>query len=126
MWQRLREEHGDTAVSFVGLFPLFLAVMLFLVQVGMYYQATMVAQAAADAGFHAARVAEGSASDGYAAAQQVIAQHGQTLQGASVQIAGGGTQMTVTVQGTSQTLIGDWSVPAVQKVVSGPTERVVQ
>ena len=34
--------------------------------------------------------------------------------------------MTVTVQGTSQTLIGDWSVPAVQKVVSGPTERVVQ
>ena len=125
MWKRLREERGDTAVSFVGLFPLFLAVMLFLVQVGMYYQATMVAQAAADAGFHAARVAEGSAADGYAAGDL----HGRPLQGLPMlgdHLLGGGTQMTVTVQGTSQTLIGDWSVPAVQKVVSGPTERVVQ
>ncbi|MEO4039937.1 TadE/TadG family type IV pilus assembly protein [Micrococcus luteus] len=125
MWQRLREERGDSAIPFVTLFPLFLALMFFLVQVGMYYQAQMVAQAAADAGFHAARVADGSAAEGQAAAYQVISQHGSTLRGASVQIGGGGTQMTVTVQGTSQNLVGDWSVPPVKKAVSGPTERVV-
>lgn len=125
MRARIRDERGDTSVAFVSLFPLFLAVVLFLVQVGMYYQASLVAQAAADAGFHAARVAEGSVGEGQAAAAQVIGQHGPTLQGASVQIAGGGTQMNVTVTGQSQTLVGQWSVPAISKTVSGPVERVV-
>ncbi len=126
MWSRIRDERGDSTVTFASLFPLFLAMMLFLVQVGMYYQAAMVAQSAADAGLHAARVADANPGQGHAAAEQVIGQHGNALQGASVQVSNLGGRIQVTVTGQSPTLIGQWSVPDVEKTVMGPVERVVR
>lgn len=125
MWHRIRDERGDSSVTFVALFPLFVASLLFLLQVGMYYQATMVAQSAADAGLHAARMADADAGRGHSAAQQIIAQHGSTLQGSTVQVSAGAQQITVTVTGRSQSLVGQWAVPPVSKTVTGPTERVM-
>ena len=125
MMRRLSDERGSGAVGFALAFPLFLAVVFLLIQAGMYYQAATVAQSAAQAGYHAARMADADASKASSAAGQIIAQHGGTLRGAQVSVAEGPGEITVTVTGTSQSLVGDWVMPDVEKTVAGPMERVV-
>lgn len=125
MLRRWRDERGASSVGFALAFPLFLALAFLLVQAGMYYQAATVAQSAAQTGYHAARMADADTSKASAAAGQIIAQHGGTLRGAQVSVSEGPGEITVTVTGTSQSLVGDWIMPDVEKTVAGPLERVV-
>ena len=125
MLKQWRDERGAGSVGFVLAFPLFLGLVFLLVQAGMYYQAATVAQSAAQAGYHAARMADADSSKASSAAGQIIAQHPGTLRGAQVSVTEGPGEITVTVTGTSQSLVGDWVMPEVEKTVAGPLERVV-
>lgn len=119
----LRDERGELP-AFMVLFPLCLTILFGLVQAGLYYQGAVVAQSAAQAGLEAARVSEAGEAEGWSAAQQVISQHPGSLQGATVQINGGGDEFTVTVRGSTDSIAGDWVPTEVEKSVSGPIERV--
>lgn len=123
--RRWIDERGSSGISFLSLFPLFIALIFLLVQAGMYYQATSVAQSAAQAGYHAARLADADTSKASSAAHQILAQHPGALRDASVAVSQSPGGLTVTVSGSSQSLVGQWIMPAVSKSVNGPLERVV-
>ncbi|HAJ9499871.1 hypothetical protein KM868_09995 [Micrococcus luteus] len=125
--QRLREnEAGASSIASALITPVALLLVLAVPQAGAYYQASTVAQAAANAAYSASRLMEGSAAEGRQAAQQVLAQHEGSLRGAEVSISASGDRMTVTVSGTAPTFTGEWLSPPVTRSITGPVEKVVR
>ena len=125
--QRLREnEAGASSIASALITPVALLLVLAVPQAGAYYQASTVAQAAANAAYSASRLMEGSAAEGRQAAQQVLAQHEGSLRGAEVSISASGDRMTVTVSGTAPTFTGEWLSPSVTRSITGPVEKVVR
>ena len=96
-----RNETGSSNIASLLIVPVALLLVFLVPQAGAYYQASTVAQSAANAAYATSRVMGGSSAEGQAAAQQVISQHSGTLQGASVNISTTGERMTVTVTGTA-------------------------
>lgn len=121
-----RDETGQSNVASLLITPIALLLVLAVPQAGAYYQASTVAQSAANAAYSATRVRDGSTAEGRAAAQQVIDQHSGTLQNATVNISTSGERMTVTVSGKAPSMTGPWLNPEVSRSVVGPVERVVR
>lgn len=118
-------ERGSAPVEFVLIIPVVLLIFFGIIQGSLWYQAQNVAHAAAAAAYNDARVSNGSAGSGQAAGSQVIANHGGSLNGASVSVSRTANQVSVTVTGSAPTIVPGWGGPSVTQTVSGPTERWV-
>jgi hypothetical protein len=101
---------------------LLLLLIMGVVQFALFEHATEVADAVAQQGLAVGRLQGETAAGGITEARQVLAQlGGSLLTDSNVQATRTGTEMTVTVTGRVESVIGIWSLP-VRGVASGPTE----
>ena len=70
---------GGATVELVLVVPVLVFMIMIVIQLGLYWHATHVAQAAAAEGVRAARVVDGTAAAGQARAQQFVAVAAPTL-----------------------------------------------
>lgn len=118
-----RNEQGQASIQNLYVLPLFLAIIFFLVQVGMSYNANNVARSAAEAAYNAARVDGGSTADGNEAARLALGGYGSTFSPSGISVNKGGTEVRVTITGHAPSLVPLWEGPKVHQEVSGPVER---
>jgi hypothetical protein len=109
----------------VILLPVVFLVMFLGVQAALYYHARTVAIAAAQLGARAAGAETGTTSMGIAAASSFVAASGgaDVLESASVSGSRSATAATVTVTGTSLSVIPGWS-PTIRQSATVPVERL--
>jgi Flp pilus assembly protein TadG len=120
-------ERGSSSIQMVILMPALFAVMFLGVQGALYYHARTVAIAAAQEGARAAGAENGTPGDGVSAASSFVADAGgnDVLPGAHVSGGRSATTATVSVTGTSLSVIPGWS-PAVTQSASVPVERITR
>jgi Flp pilus assembly protein TadG len=111
-------------VEAVLVLPVFFLLFFGFVQGVMFYMGNNVAQGAANAAYEAARADNGTIASGTSAGHRFLAEH-TGLDHANVTVTRSATQVTVTVRGTSRTLVPLLEPPAITQGVSGPTERWV-
>jgi Flp pilus assembly protein TadG len=70
---RARDERGDETIEAVLVTPVLLLLIMVIIQFGLWYHASHVAEAAAQQGASAARVEAARAHDGRVSAQQFMA-----------------------------------------------------
>ena len=70
---RARDERGDETIEAVLVTPVLLLLIMVIIQFGLWYHASHVAEAAAQQGASAARVEAARADDGRVSAQQFMA-----------------------------------------------------
>ena len=80
-WSRRasRGTAGGATVELVLVVPVLVFMIMIVIQLGLYWHATHVAQAAAAEGVRAARVVDGTAAAGQARAEQFVATAAPTL-----------------------------------------------
>ena len=105
--------------------PMLLVLFLATVQLGAMFYARAVASSAARQGLDAARVTEGTESDGHSAARQFLGQVSAGLQTPTVAVERGTEDVTVTVAADVMSVVPGWQ-PHVTVTVTAPTERVVE
>jgi Flp pilus assembly protein TadG len=121
----LRGDRGAVSVELVLATPLLLLLLLAIVQFALWSHATHIAQAAASQGLAAARVQDGSAAEGSAAAQRVLDQLGRgPLTNSSVDTSGDAAVASVRVTGEASMVIPLLRLPVHAEAV-GPVERFV-
>lgn len=115
-WGRGRDERGSVSIELVIVLPALFAVMFLGMQGALFYHARSVALAAASEGARAAAVEQGRASDGIDAASIFIADAGgdRVILEPSVTGALSATQATITVSGTSLSVVPGWTPRVVQ------------
>lgn len=116
---------GAATADFVLAVPLLFLTILFAIQAGVWFHATHVAQAAATRALDAARVEDGSATDGQAAgAQAISALGGRVLLQPSVVVTRTATQARVQITGRAATVVpgARWTV---RVTAAAPVERFV-
>ncbi len=117
-----RGERGDAAVEAVLVTPVLLFLIMVLIQFGLWYHASHVAEAAAQEGASAARVDAGTADDGRLRAQQFMASAAPALvDGVSVTATRDGDVARVDVNGSVGSL-----VPGLTFHVHGEAESPVE
>src|SRR5215212_11960025 len=121
----MRSERGSTSVQMVILMPVLFSVMFLGLQAALFYHARTVAIAAAQEGARAAGSETGSVSEGIAAASAFVAKAGgaDVIEGTAVSANRSMTTATVTVRGTSLSVIPGWS-PVIAQSASVPVERL--
>lgn len=121
---RLRsDQRGAGTVELVIAAPLLLLLILLIAQFALYLHAMHIAQAAASEALSAARVSGGSEAVGNAEGQRVLTQLGSgPLQGTSVEVQRGPTQVSVTVTGTVIEVI-PFAILTVHAEAVGPVEK---
>lgn len=121
----LRQDRGSTSIELVVLLPVLFSVMFLGMQAALYYHARTVAIAAAQEGARAAGSEQGTSSDGAQAARSFVALAGgdDVLLGVTATGSRTATTATVTVGGTSLSVIPGWS-PTVTQSASVPVERL--
>jgi len=109
----------------VILLPLLFSAMFLGLQAALFYHARTVAIAAAQQGARAASSETGSATEGIAAASAFVARAGgaDVIEGASVSGSRSATTATVTVRGSSLSVIPGWS-PVIGQSATLPVERL--
>ncbi len=127
--RRLRRpagESGAAPLEAVITFPLFVFFVLVTVQVSMWYFAQEIAQAAAEQGARAGSAYQSSAGDGVNTAYSFIDQTGNArLFGGQVTANGSDqNEVTITVSGTSPSVVPFWGGPAVIASVQMPVEKL--
>ncbi|MDP9073352.1 MAG: pilus assembly protein [Actinomycetota bacterium] len=104
-------------------FPVLLLLLMFIIQVALWYHAADLADAAAQDGVRVARVQGASAVDGVNRADQVLDQTGPTiLQQRQVSATRDADVARVEVRGRCLMLVPFMSLP-VHAVAESPTER---
>ena len=123
--QRCAGERGSASMQVVILLPLLFSIMFLGLQAALFYHARTVAIAAAQEGARAAGSETGSAEEGIAAAAAFIAAAGgaDVIEGASVSGSRSAATATVTVRGTSLSVLPGWS-PRVTQSATMPVERL--
>lgn len=122
---RGEDERGSAAVEAIMIVPVVLMIFFGLIQGAVVLQANNVAQAAASTAYNAARLYDASTEDGVNAGNTALTQAGTILSGTNVVVQRTAQTVTVTVTGTSATIIP--GLPAsISRTVTGPTERWVQ
>ena len=123
----VRREGGSSSIQMVILMPALFSIMFLGMQGALYYHARTVAIAAAQEGARAAGGENGTATDGISAASSFVSDAGgeDVLPGAHMTGGRSATTATVTVTGTSLSVIPGWS-PAVSQSASVPVERITQ
>ncbi len=121
-----RGDGGGSALTWLLLVPLVLAVLFFGIQAGENGYARSIAQAAAEAGVRAAISAPGDPSRAEPAAQSfLIANAGSHLRQTSVSVTTDGVSVTVTVSGTPPSVFPGGTGP-LTRTASGPVELLGQ
>ena len=111
-----RDERGSVSIELVILLPALFAVMFLGMQAALFYHARTVAIAAAQEGARAAGGENGQAADGVSAASSFIADAGgdDVLTGTSATANRTATRVTVTIRGSSLSVIPGWNPMVVQ------------
>jgi Flp pilus assembly protein TadG len=99
--------------------------LMVVVQFGVYFHTRAVVTTAAHQGADNARVLNGTAEAGDAAATQFLDQSAGALRDRSVSVDRTATEVTVTISGEVLSLIPFASFP-VEVTISSPVERVVE
>jgi Flp pilus assembly protein TadG len=122
-----RRERGSSSIQMVMLMPALFSIMFLGMQGALYYHARTVAIAAAQEGARAAGSQNGTAAEGVSAASSFVSDAGgrDVLPGAHMTGGRSATIATVTVTGTSLSVIPGWS-PAVSQSASVPVERMTR
>ena len=120
-----RPERGAATLELVVLFPVVLLITFGVIEGALWYHARNVALAAAEEGVRAATSNGASLADGVAEARSFAQEAGAdgVLSGIAVTAGGGDVQVTITVEGSSQSLFPGWSGHLVSQSASGPVER---
>ena len=124
-WRRWRDERGSLTLEASILFPALLALMLVGTQAAMWFQARSVAIGAAADGARAQSLEQAIDGDGQAAALEFVSQAGgeDVLRGVEVSSSRSPTSVSVTVTGSSMSLVPGWD-PSVEQSATVPLERV--
>ena len=122
-----RRERGSSSIQMVMLMPALFSIMFLGMQGALYYHARTVAIAAAQEGARAAGSQNGTAAGGISAASSFVSDAGgrDVLPGAHMTGGRSATIATITVTGTSLSVIPGWS-PAVSQSASVPVERITR
>jgi Flp pilus assembly protein TadG len=120
-----RNQRGSASVELVILLPALFAVMFLGMQAALFYHARSIAIAAAQEGARAAGGENASASDGMSAANAFLTDAGgpDVLRGATAEVDRTATTVTVTIRGSSLSVIPGWS-PTVVQHASVTVERL--
>jgi len=118
---RRHSEAGVTSTEVAVLMPVVIALVLVPFQVGLWWHAKQVADAAAQEAVDAAQVADATENDGMAAASWFLDQAGN-LEDPQVTVTRSVDTVTVEVTGQAPRLLFTWSVTA---VATGPVERFI-
>ena len=123
-WPDQRGERGSVAVQMAVLMPALFAVMFLGLQATLYYHARAVALAAAQEGAREAGSETGTGESGAATATTFLADAGGSDVITSTRVSGSRTPTTatVTVTGTSLSVIPGWHITLTQSA-SRPVER---
>lgn len=113
------------SLELVVVFPVVLLIIFGVIQGALYYHARNVALAAAQEGLRAARAETGTAADGAQGAQQFLADAGGSgvLTGATVTPSRTPTAASVTVTGSSLSVLPGIPGLRVTQTAAGPVER---
>ena len=124
-WARLlgrgRRQRGVAEAAL--LYPFLLLLTFTGLQLGFYFHAAQVAQAAATVAFNGAHGLDASASDGDAAATAFLDSRRGELLAASVDVQLTPTELTVIVTGQAPGIIPGWVWLDVNGTYTGPVER---
>ena len=120
-----RDDRGSASVQLVILMPVMFSIMFLGLQAALMYHARTVAIAAAEEGARAAAAEFGTTSQGIDAAASFVDLSGGADVLEHVSIAGNrsATTATITVSGTSLSVIPGWS-PTIQQSANLPVERI--
>ena len=120
-------ERGSSSIQMVILMPALFSIMFLGMQGALYYHARTVAIAAAQEGARAAGSQNGTAAGGISAASSFVSDAGgkDVLPGAHMTGGRSATTATMTVTGTSLSVIPGWS-PTVSQSAAVPVERITQ
>lgn len=120
-----RPDRGAATLELVVLFPVVLLITFGVIEGALWYHARNVALAAAEEGVRAATGNGATLADGVAEARSFAQEAGAdgVLSGISVSADGGEASVTITVEGSSQSLFPGWSGHQVSQTASGPVER---
>ena len=119
---RTSRDRGAVAAQVVVAIPLLAMLPMLIVQVALWAFAAHAAQAAASQALDTARVVGGSNSSGQAEATQILDQlTSNTLHDPHVTVQRTATTVTVTIMGTSETIVPGFHM-TVHVHASGPIE----
>lgn len=116
-------ERGEATTEMVLAVPVLMLLVFLVIQFGLWYHANHVAEAAAQEGVRAARLADGSAAAGESRAASFMATNARTLVSGTV-VAASRTeeQATIEVTGTLQSIVPGLQLP-VHAEARSPIER---
>lgn len=122
-----RHEGGSVSIQMVVFMPVLFSIMFVGLQAALIYHARTVAIAAAQEGARAAGTENGTAQLGIEQANSFVADAGgrNVLEAASVTGSRSVTTATVTVTGTSLSVIPGWS-PRIVQSAAMPVERITE
>lgn len=115
------DESGDVAATTI-LAGLSMLLVMFVVQMGLYYHARSVMNAAAQDGARAAQVENATEADATAAANQILAGSSNLLVGEAVAVSLSADEVTVSVTADVFSIFPGFDGPLVA-TASGPVER---
>jgi hypothetical protein len=119
---RCRGERGDVT-PMVILTPIAVFLVLWVIQMGLYFHARSVMSAAAQDGTRAAQVENATAGDAVAAANQIMVDSQNLLINETVAVTAGPDTVTVTVTAEINNILPFWGGGEISSTASGPVER---
>lgn len=123
---RRRRERGTASVEMVLLMPLLLLILFSGVQGAVYFHARTLAIAAAQEGARAASRPDATLTDGTSAAAGFLADvAGDSLTRITITGSRSATTATITVRGSSLSLIPGWT-PTMEQTAHLPVERITR
>lgn len=117
-------ERGLQSAEAVVIIPVFLGIVFAIINGAVWMQAGNIAQSAASSAYNAARLYDGTSSDGVLAGEAIANQPGSVLTDVQVTVQRTPNTVTVTITGTAPTLVPGFEAQ-VERTVTGPTERWV-
>lgn len=119
-------DRGSVSVELAIVFPVLLAVITAVVQYGLWFHARSLAVAAAQEGVSVARTYTATPGTGADRALTFIADHGgdTLLEPVAVATLSGPGHVSVTVSGTTLSLLPGVTGPPVTATASAPVERL--
>ncbi|MGB8020330.1 MAG: TadE family protein [Candidatus Nanopelagicales bacterium] len=122
---RLAGERGSASLELAVVFPVVMALILLIVQAGIYWHARTLALTAAQEGLRSASVLRGSSQAGVAHAADFLDRAGADgwLTDRRAAADRGSTSVTVTVTGRAISLVPGIAGLPVRQAATGPVER---
>lgn len=122
--RRRLDERGQASIEWAVVFPVFLLVILTVVQAAGYYHAKNAAQSAAAACAEHARGENASGAKGRQSATSIISQSG-AMDTYTVDVRASATQVSCTVSGRAHVIV-DVGLGSIRQTAAMPKERVTR